>query len=318
MAESKRNDNSLAIYRTCGLTIAADCLLPGMRAGSDTSPPDLTFRAVEPSRVSQDIPEGLVVVDPVEQAKRFFTATELDDGYLMRFFGVVDVHLNSNLSDVTYRIDPEAKAGLAHVLLSGTFLAFVLALRGTYVMHASAVEVDGHALAFVGHSGMGKSTLALAACTAGANLISEDVLAMTTDDHPSCLPGNTDIRLRRAAVSLADRLPKADRVRTADAREAVKPPLAGDEPVSLSTVVIPRPSRNASELTTERLDPVSALFRLMNFPRVNGLNTPQVVRLQFQSNGAIAKAVPVSIVTVPWGPPFASDLGDRIVELLHM
>jgi hypothetical protein len=54
----------------------------------------------------------------------------------------------------------------------------LLSLRGVFVLHASAVELDGKLLVFSGRSGAGKTTSARAFARAGARLVSEDLLVM--------------------------------------------------------------------------------------------------------------------------------------------
>ena len=303
-------------FRSGGLTIDADRPLPGLALSDDAAADELRLRVGDRRTIPLDPPDGERIVDPGERYKRLYFAVRDDDGYLLRFFGQCDVHLTKDLTSATYHRDPGADDGLVDVLIAGTFLALVLSLRGTCVLHASAVEVNGRALAFVGYSGMGKSTLTIASCAAGARLIAEDVLAVETEAHPTCLPGNTDIRLRKGSVSLIERVPDAERVATADGRHAVRPALTKLTAIPLDTLVIPLPDRNADELTVKTLPATSALFRLLNFPRVIGLCEPAVVRRQFEGAGAIARAVPVRAATVPWGPPFRDDLGERLLELM--
>lgn len=54
-------------------------------------------------------------------------------------------------------------------------------LRGELGLHGSAVAFDGRALAFVGGSGFGKSTIAAALCANGATLLADDAVALTVD-----------------------------------------------------------------------------------------------------------------------------------------
>jgi HPr Serine kinase C-terminal domain len=63
-------------------------------------------------------------------------------------------------------------------MLIAQALPFAAVLHGLEVLHASAVEVGGGAVAFVGHSGAGKTSLALALCRRGAAFLADDVLAL--------------------------------------------------------------------------------------------------------------------------------------------
>ena len=57
-------------------------------------------------------------------------------------------------------------------------LPFAALVRGLEIFHASAVVLDGRAFAFVGSSGAGKTSLALALCDRGARFLADDVLAL--------------------------------------------------------------------------------------------------------------------------------------------
>jgi hypothetical protein len=70
------------------------------------------------------------------------------------------------------------KTDLRNVLLA--VAPKLLALRGHYVLHASAVILDGEVSAFCGESGAGKTTTARSLVRAGATLVCEDKLVVRT------------------------------------------------------------------------------------------------------------------------------------------
>jgi hypothetical protein len=65
--------------------------------------------------------------------------------------------------------------------LLGPVMGFVLLLRGLVCLHASAIVVDGEAIALVGPAGAGKSTTAAAFAARGFSVLAEDVV--TLDDR---------------------------------------------------------------------------------------------------------------------------------------
>jgi hypothetical protein len=82
-------------------------------------------------------------------------------------------------------------------------LPLAAALQGIEVLHASAVGVDGSAVAFTAASGSGKSSLAAHLVAAGASFLTDDVLALEgTDDavlaHPGPARASVDGRELRA------------------------------------------------------------------------------------------------------------------------
>ena len=62
--------------------------------------------------------------------------------------------------------------------LLGPVLGILLRHRGVTCLHASAIAVDGHAVAFVGPEGIGKSTTAAALARRGYAVLSDDVVAL--------------------------------------------------------------------------------------------------------------------------------------------
>ncbi len=64
-------------------------------------------------------------------------------------------------------------------VLSGVACAVLLSSAGTPLLHGAAVEHGGEAIAILGDSGQGKSTLAAALLGAGGRLLSEDLLVFT-------------------------------------------------------------------------------------------------------------------------------------------
>lgn len=66
--------------------------------------------------------------------------------------------------------------------LLGPVLGFVLRLRGTVCLHASAVAISGQVAVFVGRAGAGKSTTAAAFARLGYPVLSDDVAALRESD----------------------------------------------------------------------------------------------------------------------------------------
>jgi hypothetical protein len=200
-------------------------------------------------------------------------------------------------------------------LLAGTVSAFVLTLRGHTVLHASAVAIDGTALAFVGQSGRGKSTLATVLCLEGAELVTDDVLTVSAGLPVTCLGGASELRLRTAAMPLAEVRPEAATRETADDRLAIAFGAAPPAPLPLAAIIVPRPSRDVTEISVRRLEPSTALFWLLSFPRIYGWSEPRVLSRDFATLSKLVNTVPVYDVTIPWGPPFNPDVARELSAL---
>jgi hypothetical protein len=76
--------------------------------------------------------------------------------------------------------------------LVGRVLPWASVLQGYEALHASAVEIDGRAAAFIGPTGWGKTSLALRLVASGAGFVADDVLALEpTEAGLTAHPGST-------------------------------------------------------------------------------------------------------------------------------
>ena len=112
---------------------------------------------------------------------------------------------------------PDASDDLVAFPLLGPVLAALLHLRGTLVLHASAVATPAGAVVLMGHKGAGKSTTAAALVAAGGALIADDIVALAPEaTTPRVWGGAGQLKLDPAAVAIAP-----DGVRRADAHVAI-------------------------------------------------------------------------------------------------
>ena len=98
---------------------------------------------------------------------------------------------------------PGVDEGSLRLFLLGNVLGTLAFLRGFLVLHGSAVAVNSRGVAFLGHSGEGKSTTA-AALSDQYPLIADDVLVIRTDEAASLIcPAFPHLKLRpETAASL--------------------------------------------------------------------------------------------------------------------
>jgi hypothetical protein len=101
-----------------------------------------------------------------------------DGGYLLRFPQLADFLVSADACTVTCIPVPEVPEGTARHLYLNQVLPLVLSKLGKLVFHASAVEIGSHAVAFVGESGRGKSTLAASFAVSGCRFLTDDGLVV--------------------------------------------------------------------------------------------------------------------------------------------
>jgi len=315
----------VTIHRLHGLRISSVLPLsgdrPAERAGGIASAEariDIDLRLEPASAVGPEPPPGdLLVSFSVEDVPIYSAAAEGDTARL-RIHGLCEFEVESEGRVAWCRPAPDAPLGQLALVGRGAFLAFWLGLRGECVLHASAVEHGGKALAFVGGSGMGKSTLAGWACSVGARFVSDDLLRLDGSEVPRWVGCSPELRLRPSAETLVAGHRDQWQVQpSADGRLAGLPPLAGeaDEAGSpIRAVVVPRPSREAGELVVERLDPVDAVLGLARFPRLEGWRHPRAIEAQLDGAARLARAAAVHVATIPWGPPFPATTIEELMR----
>jgi hypothetical protein len=314
---------STEVYSLHGMSIRSDLVL-GVPEPAWSSV-DLTVltsssAASLPSSSSQDsggdsVPAGQVIAELVAEDRRFYTGVDQGEHYVLRIHGICDFVVKRTLDAVECRPVADADPEVLSLLVRGGLLAFVLGLGGTCVLHASVVEADQGSVAFVGASGMGKSTMAALACRDGARFVSDDLLRLDGEASPGWVGCSSELRLRPGAAPMAAGQEWSGRD-TVDERLALRPPGPKEATGKLAAIVIPAPSRTEPELLVTRVDPVEAIFVLTSFPRM-AWTAPSIVAGQFEGITRLADAVPVYFARVPWGPPFAEHLGrDLLAEVL--
>jgi hypothetical protein len=103
---------------------------------------------------------------------------ERPSGFSFRYGDGTAFDLDRKASALWCRFaDPLVLADAAIYLL-GPVLGFALRLRGVLCLHASAVVVDGRAVALMGPAGSGKSTTAGAFGAAGFGVLADDLAAL--------------------------------------------------------------------------------------------------------------------------------------------
>lgn len=77
-----------------------------------------------------------------------------------------------------------ADKGALEKIRTGSAVLLIRHLQGKLALHGAVVGEGGRAVALLGQSGQGKSTLAAALCAAGATLYADDAIALETAEGP--------------------------------------------------------------------------------------------------------------------------------------
>jgi hypothetical protein len=293
------------------------------RAGDSAT--SLTVITGAARTVPDDGPDGELLARLAGEEGTYYSFAR-SERLVLRFHGLLELDADPGLRRAVLHPHPGTDPGAASVLLPGTVIATRLMLDGRLVLHSSALDVDGAAVAFAGPPGAGKSTLAALGMLAGYRMVSDDVLRVDlagapgggADDAPAAVvwPGASSARLRPGAAELARGFGPGQVGTTADGRVAFGTADDGAVPVSalpLRCIVLPVPDRSARDVMVKRTGPLAALRELVASPRIIGWSEPTALRRQFDGLADLVDRVPVLEATVPWGPPFPSELMRRLL-----
>lgn len=241
------------LYRAYGLNIAAERALP-LRPAPSGAEPDLTVvyaGPAPPERPSGPDRRDLTVAD-----SGWTLRYDNSEGGWMAFeYSVLDRRLRLSGS-----VEWEAFEGP----IGGVVCAVLLRLRGATLLHGACVGWGRHrAIAILGASGHGKSTLAGAFIARGATLLTEDLLHLRRGPAGyAAEPGAPTLHLLADAYRhLAPLLPPGSACPSGDNK--VRLMLGGNaDPAPLSAVYVLEPPGGGREPSLERLSGSAAVGAL--------------------------------------------------------
>ena len=239
--------------------------------------------------------------------------SERDGAYLLQLGGSSEIELDLARAHAKLRPEPGVALEGAVQDFLGSGLAFAGALRGRVVLHASAVATEAGAVAFVGRSGAGKSTVAGWLAARDAELVAEDLLVL----EPSgggfvALPGSSALKLDRSGVlegAGADPVPRSPHKGWALAAAAA-------EAVPLRALFLLE--RDADGPGLEPVRGSAAFAALLGHVTVAGLMRPETLGGSLQADQAdlvmrLAGTAAVATLRYPSGPEGLDEVA-RLVE----
>jgi hypothetical protein len=288
-----------------GLELTGDFDVPGLALieADDARPStSLVFVDRETLKASWNQPEAKRVLDQRDERGRPFMTSDFHASFgykvVARSYGrfIVSPEGTSVLC-----MPFQGRAWRWQRMLIARVLPLAATLQGLETLHASAVAIDGHVFAFIGPSGMGKSSLAAQLTLRGATFFTDDVLAVEIDasDQLIAHPGLAVLSLRakeREALredqqeTLGSVLSKGEKTHFVVAQPSDPGPLAG-------IYILDRGTKKRA-MQIERLSTPDPLLLLANtFER--SVRTPERLRRQLEVFGRISEQVPIFNLRIP-------------------
>jgi hypothetical protein len=201
----------------------------------------------------------------------------------------------------------------------GPGFATILQQRGNLVLHASAVVIDGKAVAFIGWKGQGKSTLAATLFARGYPLLTDDLLLLNgKDGQVMAHPGFPQFKLwpDSAQCSLSES-PEGMPKLMSDCEKRLRPVTDGfaSGPARLCAIYV---LANGSELMATRLTPQETFKQIVSntFCARYGSRVfdGQIGRTHLQNVAKIVTDVPVFKLERPSSLAKLGQLAEFVVQ----
>jgi len=124
-----------------------------------------------------------------------------DGSVLIRVDGLVRILVRDGRSVTVEPLSNEA-ADSWRLFVLGSVLGYLCHQRGLFPLHAATLRIGGRTVAIAGHSGTGKSTLALALTRRGHGLLSDDMTVLQVERNAPVrvLPAFPRLKLWRASL----------------------------------------------------------------------------------------------------------------------
>ena len=277
-------------YRLFGLNLRSEIDLAGLAPAVEAVAPDVEV-AFGPIPAGEDRPGYSAVAD----------------GTLL---SVVKVgrYLIRDGREIVVDPAPGASERNVRLFLLGSAIGALLHQRGLLPLHANAIDIGGRAVAFSGHSGAGKSTIAAWFHDRGYSILADDVCVIGFDGAGRAIayPGIPRLRLWREALEATGR--DADAYdRSFDDIDKYDVPTLTDsklEPLPLGAIYLLRKVEEGEkgDAAIDRLTGVDAIETLMsNTYRGGYLRTIGRTGEHLAACVRVARAVPVFRAQRLWG-----------------
>jgi hypothetical protein len=123
--------------------------------------------------------------------------------FLLRVDGIAAYYVE-NGNRIVIEPNPKTRPENIRVFLLNTVLAVLLHQRDYLVLHGAVAVVDGKAVALVGHSGVGKTAIALTLFDRGYEILGDEICAIKLQDgKPVVVPGIPQLNVWRDTLEKA-------------------------------------------------------------------------------------------------------------------
>lgn len=257
----------------------------------------------------------------IPDTSRWYEYAILDNAQIyLRWDGLFEFLIDGDGRRIWFHSLGADSAESLRVYLLGRALSFALVRQGLEPIHSSAVVLNGAALAFLGESGFGKSSLAAVFIEAGCRLLTDDQLLVShASGQQAAQPGPPRIKVfpwvARRFLSL-----HGEGVRLNKWSEKLVLPLGDDRhqshPAPLRAFYVldgPSAVSNQQNIQIVTLSQREALVELMRHTFNYHLSDRERLQRLFSKSRELASRVPVKRISYPRDPAMLPNIRQRIL-----
>jgi len=163
-------------YRIFGLTLSVDRALPGLPAAAIGAPADVVVSTGPELPAFEEHAVRYTSEDQDDHGRPVVMIAQGATGYRFAYADGHEFRIDAHGQHVRCRWQSPLTIEDLAIYLVGPVLGWLLRLRGTVPLHASAVQTGERALLFAGQAEAGKSTTAAAFASLGHAVMSDDVV----------------------------------------------------------------------------------------------------------------------------------------------
>ncbi|MGR3274568.1 serine kinase [Acaryochloris marina NIES-2412] len=269
----------MPIYSVFNLRLRSSILLPELMEVDKTSVPDVVLKLDSLGLYHYKHDSGFCYRGAIQNILRFivYEGKEI----------IIDPSENVDIS-------------LVRSALYGPIFSILLCQLDLLVLHGSCVALHDSAIAFLGHSRAGKSTLAEAFYCQNYPVITDDVLAISlAADYPQALPSIPRIKLwPDSALAMGHQLEQLPPIHSNSSKRAHLLPPISITTLPLSSIYI---LGESSEISITKLSPQHAFLKLLKNTRAaQVLNHPRFMKFHFKQCTTLLHKIPIYLLTRPF------------------
>jgi hypothetical protein len=234
---------------------------------------------------------------------------EIPDGWsYVRYEGMFDFLISPSGERIVYRLLAEVSLESFQTYALGRIFSFALVKKGYEPLHAATVVVNQRAVAFMGASTFGKSSLAACFVAAGCRLLTDDVLRLEEQSNGYiAFPGPPRLKLLPSVARLyvgdvSAGIPINQRDLHPKRVFSLAPSQTCATPMPLAAIYVvtaPRQVYRKQRIRISSLSPIEALVKVLSFTHNHNLTGKERLARQFDAARQLIETTPVRSLSYP-------------------